>query len=173
MNTANVESGANVRSTKLIVWIITMTEQPFEKNVRALGQTAYHERGPSAPSCFVHGNPTSSYIWRNVIPALEGQCRLIALDLIGMGDSEKLPDVSPDTYRLVTHRDYLWVLIDNVIGPHEQILFVAHDWCAVLAFDWANNHLERVRGFAYMETIVRPFTPADRESELGPTFRTL
>jgi haloalkane dehalogenase len=119
-----------------------MTEQPLEKKtVRALGRRmAYHERGTGAPILFLHGNPTSSYIWRNVIPALEGQGRLIALDLIGMGDSEKLSEVTPDTYRLTTHRDYLKTFIDAVIGSDEEILFVGHDWGAVLAFDWANHH---------------------------------
>src|SRR5262249_45217810 len=131
------------------------------------------KRGTGAPILFLHGNPTSSYIWRNVIPALEGQGRLIALDLIGMGDSEKLSEVTPDTYRLTTHRDYLKAFIDAVIGLDEKILFVGHDWGAVLAFDWANHHRDRVRGLAYMETIVRPFTPTDKGSELGPTFMVL
>jgi haloalkane dehalogenase len=87
-----------------------MTEQPLEKKtVKALGhKIAYHERGAGAPILFLHGNPTSSYIWRNVMPELEGQGRLIAPDLIGMGDSEKLPDVTPDSHRFTTHRDHLW-----------------------------------------------------------------
>src|SRR5713101_1888109 len=152
-----------------------MTEQPLEKKaVRALGRTmAYHARGTGAPILFLHGNPTFSYIWRNVIPALEGQGSLIAPDLIGMGDSEKLPDVLPDTYRFTTHRDHLWAFIDALIGSHEKILLVVHDWGAALGFDWANHHRDRVRGIAYMEAIVRPFTPADGSTKLGPTFMAL
>jgi haloalkane dehalogenase len=152
-----------------------MTEQPLEKKtVRVLGrQMAYHERGPGAPILFLHGNPTSSYIWRNVMPALEAQGRLIAPDLIGMGDSEKLLDVLPDTYRFTTHRRHLWAFIDVVIGLQEKVLLVVHDWGAALGFDWANHHRDRVRGIAYMETIVRPFTLADGSSKLRPVLEAL
>ncbi len=117
---------------------------------------AYHARGEGAPVLFLHGNPTSSYLWRDVIPELEGRGRLIAPDLIGMGDSAKLPDVGPDTYRYTTHRDFLWAFIDAVIGKDESVVLVVHDWGSALGFDWANHHRDRVRGIAYMEAIVRP-----------------
>jgi len=135
-----------------------MTEQPLTKNtVDVLGRRmAYHERGAGAPVVFLHGNPTSSYLWRDVIPELEGRGRLIAPDLIGMGDSAKLENPGPDTYRFVTHRDYLAGFIDAVIEPEQKILFVVHDWGSALGFDWANHHRDRVRGIAYMEGIVRP-----------------
>ena len=135
-----------------------MTEQPLaKKTVDVLGRRmAYHERGEGAPVVFLHGNPTSSYLWRDVIPELEGCGRLIAPDLIGMGDSAKLENPGPDTYRFVTHREYLAGFIDAVIGPTEAILFVIHDWGSALGFDWANQHRDRVRGIAYMEAIVRP-----------------
>jgi haloalkane dehalogenase len=135
-----------------------MTEQPLtKKTVDVLGRRmAYHERGEGAPVVFLHGNPTSSYLWRDVIPELEGRGRLIAPDLIGMGDSAKLENPGPDTYRFVTHREYLGGFIDAVIGPNENILFVIHDWGSALGFDWANQHRDRVRGIAYMEGIVRP-----------------
>ena len=135
-----------------------MTEQPLaKKTVDVLGRRmAYHERGEGAPVVFLHGNPTSSYLWRDVIPELEGYGRLIAPDLIGMGDSAKLENPGPDTYRFVTHREYLAGFIDAVIGPTEAILFVIHDWGSALGFDWANQHRDRVRGIAYMEAIVRP-----------------
>ena len=96
-----------------------MTEQPLKKKtVDVLGsQMAYHERGDGAPVLLLHGNPTSSYLWRDVIPELEGRGRLIAPDLIGMGDSAKLQNPGPDTYRFVTHRKYLAGFIDAVIGP--------------------------------------------------------
>lgn len=152
-----------------------MTEQPLEKKtVSTLGsKMAYHERGAGAPILFLHGNPTSSYIWRNVIPELETLGHLIAPDMIGMGDSEKLPDVKPDSYRFTTHRYHLWAFIDAVIGTHEKVLLVGHDWGGSLGFDWANHHRDRVRGFAYMETIVRPFTPADGASRLRPMLEAL
>jgi len=137
-----------------------VTEQPLtKKTVDVLGsKMAYHVRGEGSPVLFLHGNPTSSYLWRDVIPELEGCGRLIAPDLIGMGDSDKLPHPGPDTYRFTTHRKYLWAFIDAVIGPAESIVLVVHDWGSALGFDWANHHRERVRGIAYMEAIVRPFS---------------
>ena len=103
-----------------------MTETPLaKKTVDVLGaRMAYHERGEGAPVLFLHGNPTSSYLWRDVIGELEGHGRLIAPDLIGMGDSEKLPNPAPDTYCFTTHRQYLAGFIDAVIGPSEPITFV-------------------------------------------------
>jgi haloalkane dehalogenase len=100
-----------------------MTEQPLTKNtVDVLGsRIAYHERGEGAPVLLLHGNPTSSYLWRNVIPQLEGRGRLIAPDLIGMGDSAKLPNPGPDTYRFATHRQYLAGFIEAVIGPAQGL----------------------------------------------------
>jgi haloalkane dehalogenase len=135
-----------------------MTETPLaKKTVDVLGaRMAYHERGEGAPVLFLHGNPTSSYLWRDVIPELDGLGRLIAPDLIGMGDSAKLPNPGPDTYRFTTHRDYLGAFIDAVIGPTESLVFVVHDWGSALGFDLANAHRSRVRGIAYMEGIVRP-----------------
>jgi haloalkane dehalogenase len=135
-----------------------MTETPLaKKTVDVLGaRMAYHERGEGAPVLFLHGNPTSSYLWRDVIPELDGLGRLIAPDLIGMGDSAKLPDPGPDTYRFTTHRDHLGAFIDAVIGPAESLVLVVHDWGSALGFDWANRHRDRVRGIAYMEGIVRP-----------------
>jgi len=135
-----------------------MSEQPLsKKTVDVLdSRMAFHERGEGAPILFLHGNPTSSYLWRDVMPALEARGRLIAPDLIGMGDSGKLPNPGPDTYRFVTHQKYLAAFIDAVIGSREKILFVIHDWGSALGFDWANHHRDRVRGIAYMEGIVRP-----------------
>ena len=135
-----------------------MTEAPLaKKTVDVLGrQIAYHARGEGQPIVFLHGNPTSSYLWRDVIPELEGSGRLIAPDLIGMGDSEKLPDPGPDTYTFATHRDFVGAFIDAVIGKAEPVVLVVHDWGSALGFDWANRHRERVRGIAYMEAIVRP-----------------
>jgi haloalkane dehalogenase len=117
---------------------------------------------------FLHGNPTSSYLWRDVIPELEGYGRLIAPDLAGMGDSAKLPNPGADTYRFTTHRKYLEAFIDAVIGSKESaeqsIVLVVHDWGSALGFDWASHHRDRVRGIAYMEAIVRPMASWDEWS---------
>jgi haloalkane dehalogenase len=151
-----------------------MTEQPLTKQtVDVLGQgIAYHERGEGAPILFLHGNPTSSYLWRDVIPELEGVGRLIAPDLIGMGDSAKLPHPGPDSYRFTTHRDFLWGFIDAVIPASESVVLVVHDWGSALGFDWANQHRERLRGIAYMEGIVRPIAGWDEWSAAAtPVFQ--
>jgi haloalkane dehalogenase len=143
-----------------------MTETPLaKKTVDVLGaRMAYHERSEGTPVLFLHGNPTSSYLWRDVIPELTGLGRLIAPDLIGMGDSAKLPNPGPDTYRFTTHRDYLGAFIDAVIGRTESLVLVVHDWGSALGFDWANRHRDRVSGIAYMEGIVRPVASWDEWS---------
>jgi haloalkane dehalogenase len=143
-----------------------MTETPLaKKSVDVLGfSMAYHERGEGAPVLFLHGNPTSSYLWRDVIPELEGCGRLIAPDLIGMGDSAKLPNPAADTYRFTTHRKFLAAFIDAVVGPAASIVFVVHDWGSALGFDWSNHHRGRISGIAYMEAIVRPIASWDEWS---------
>jgi haloalkane dehalogenase len=143
-----------------------MSEQPLTKTTVDVldSRMAYHARGEGRPVLFLHGNPTSSYLWRDVIPELEGFGRLIAPDLIGMGDSAKLPNPGPDTYRFATHRKYLAAFIDAVIGPSEPVVLVVHDWGSALGFDWANHHRDRVRGITYMEGIVRPIASWDEWS---------
>ena len=116
---------------------------------------AHVESGEGDPVLFLHGNPTSSYLWREVMAAMAGAGRLLAPDLIGMGDSDKLDDPGPDSYRFVEHRDYLDAWIDAVV-PEGRITLVIHDWGSALGFDWARRNRERVRAIAYMEAIVRP-----------------
>jgi haloalkane dehalogenase len=143
---------------------MALRTEPFAKNhVRVAGKRmAYVELGEGEPVfLFLHGNPTSSYLWRHVMPELAGLGHCIAPDLIGMGDSDKLDDPGPLTYRFATHRDFLWGFIEAVIGPERPIVLVAHDWGSALAFDWANQHRERVLGIAYMEAIVRPLAWAE------------
>ena len=118
---------------------------------------AYVEVGEGRPVVFLHGNPTSSFLWRDVMPHVEGRGRLIAPDLVGMGDSAKLEPSGPDRYRFVEHRRYLDALLDG-IGVADGVVFVAHDWGSALAFDWANRRRDRVAGIAYMEAIVCPVT---------------
>jgi haloalkane dehalogenase len=118
-------------------------------------EMAYVEAGQGDPIVFLHGNPTSSYLWRNVIPHLEPLGRCIAPDLIGMGDSDKLPDSGPESYRFVEQRRYLDALLE-ALDVRERVTLVVHDWGSGLGFDWANRHREAVRGIAYMEAIVGP-----------------
>lgn len=127
---------------------------PLEKSsVIADGQRmAYHERGTGEAVVFLHGNPTSSYLWRNVIPHVEPYARCLAPDLIGMGDSSKLEDPGSGSYRFVEHRRYLDAWMDEVF-PGDRITLVVHDWGSSLGFDWARRHPERVAGIAYMEAI--------------------
>ncbi|GAA4995917.1 haloalkane dehalogenase [Actinopolymorpha pittospori] len=132
-------------------------EFPYQKQRRqVLGrEMAYVEVGEGDPIVLLHGNPTSSYLWRNVLPHLQPRGRCIAPDLIGMGDSDKLPDSGPGSYRFVEHRRYLDALLE-ALGVHERVTLVVHDWGSALGFDWANRHREAVKGIAYMEAIVRP-----------------
>ncbi len=118
---------------------------------------AYVEVGEGDPIVFLHGNPTSSYLWRNIIPHATGLGRCIAPDLIGMGDSEKLEDSGPDRYGFVEHREYLDRFLE-ALGVDENVILVIHDWGSVLGFDWANRHRDAVRGICYMEALVRPLT---------------
>jgi len=121
---------------------------------------AYVDEGEGDPIVFLHGNPTSSYLWRNVLPHLEGQGRLIAPDLIGMGDSDPLPDSGPGRYRFVEHREYLDALLEQ-LEVRENVTLVIHDWGSALGFDWARRHPDAVKGIAYMEGIVRPIPVED------------
>jgi haloalkane dehalogenase len=140
---------------------MTSVAEPKKKSDIVHGRSmAYVETGTGDPIVFLHGNPTSSYLWRNVLPHLEGLGRRIAPDLIGMGDSEKLPDSGPESYRFVEHRRYLDGLLD-ALGVSERVTIVGHDWGSALGFDWANRHRDRVKGIAYMEAIVRPLAWAE------------
>lgn len=116
---------------------------------------AHVETGRGDPILFLHGNPTSSFLWRDVMAALEGCGRLIAPDLIGCGDSDKLPDSGPGRYTIAEHATYLDAWIDAVV-PDGKITLVIHDWGGALGFNWARRNPDRVRGIAYMETIIRP-----------------
>jgi haloalkane dehalogenase len=116
---------------------------------------AYIDEGEGDAIVFQHGNPTSSYLWRNVMPHVEGLGRLIACDLIGMGGSDKLDGSGPDRYHYAEQRDYLFKLWDD-LDLGDRVIFVVHDWGSALGFDWANQHRDRVAGIAYMEAIAMP-----------------
>ena len=129
-----------------------------KKHIEVNGKSmAYIDVGEGDPIVFLHGNPTSSYLWRNIMPFAEGLGRCIAPDLIGMGDSEKLDDPGPDSYQFVEHREYLDGILE-ALGVNQNVLLVIHDWGSALGFDWANRHRDAVRGICYMEALVRPVT---------------
>ena len=135
--------------------MISAKEHP-KKTVSVNGKTmSYVEMGEGDPIVFQHGNPTSSYLWRNIMPHLADQSRCIAIDLIGMGDSDKLEDSGPERYTFAEHREYLNGALD-ALGVTSNVTWVIHDWGSALGFDWANRNREAVMGIAYMEGIVRP-----------------
>jgi len=137
---------------------ISAAERHPKRRASVLGlEMAYVEVGSGDPIVLQHGNPTSSYLWRNVIPHLAELGRCIAPDLIGMGDSAKLPGSGPDRYTFAEHRRYFDALLDQ-LGVRENATLVLHDWGSALGFDWARRHPHAVRGIAYMEAIVRPLT---------------
>lgn len=129
----------------------------FRKNFREVFglRMAYVEAGEGDPIVFLHGNPASSYLWRNMIPYAQRFGRCIAPDLIGMGDSGKLPDSGPESYTFFEHRRYLDELLEQ-LDVRRNAVFVVHDWGAALGFDWAMRHPGAVRGIAHMEGIVKP-----------------
>ncbi|WP_425063581.1 haloalkane dehalogenase [Pyruvatibacter mobilis] len=136
---------------------ISTAEHP-KKTVTVKGKTmSYVEMGEGDPIVFLHGNPTSSYLWRNIMPHLKGLGRCIAPDLIGMGDSEKLDNPGPDSYTFAQHREYLDGVLD-ALGVTGNVVLVIHDWGSALGFDWANRHRDAVQGIVYMEGIVKPMT---------------
>ena len=137
--------------------MISAKELP-KQTLTVKGKTmSYVEMGEGDPIVFQHGNPTSSYLWRNVMPHLQDQGRCIAIDLIGMGDSDKLADSGPDRYTLLEHREYFEGALE-ALGVNDRVTFVIHDWGSALGFDWANRHRDAVIGIAYMEAIVKPVT---------------
>ncbi len=125
------------------------------KRVDVLGTwIAYRDSGTGRPVVFLHGNPTSSYLWRNVIPPVEAAGRCLAPDLAGMGESGESRTEGADRYTFADHARHLDAWFD-ALGVEGAVL-VGHDWGGALGFDWAARHPDRVAGLVYMETIVRP-----------------
>jgi haloalkane dehalogenase len=134
---------------------------------------AYIERGEGHPIVFIHGNPTSSFLWRNVMPHVEAAGRrLIVPDQMGMGDSDKIPADERDRYRLASQIRYMDAFMDAVVGSEPRTL-VLHDWGGAVGFDWAYRHQKRVRAIAYMETFVAPLTLDDLPVSFHPTLKAV
>jgi len=129
-----------------------------KKTIEVLGKRmAYVEMGEGDPIIFQHGNPTSSYLWRNIMPHVKNLGRCIAIDLIGMGDSEKLENSGPDRYTLKEHQQYLYAAFE-ALGVKQNVTFVIHDWGSALGFAWAQQNPDSVKGICYMEAILMPMT---------------
>ena len=147
--------------------------QPYGrlKHAEVLGTTmAYVDEGEGDAIVFQHGNPTSSYLWRNVMPHLEGLGRLVACDLVGMGSSGKLEDSGPGRYHYAEQREHLSALWDS-LDLGDNIVLVLHDWGTALGFDWANQHRDRAAGIAFMEGNVKPVTWDDFPKSVRPVFQ--
>lgn len=130
---------------------------PYEKRfIEVNGQKmAYVEHGAGDPVIFLHGNATSSYMWRNIMPHMEGMGRLIALDNIGQGDSARLPNSGPDTYTLAEHQTYIDGALEVLgVSGSQNVTFVMHDWGGPLGMTWAHRHTDRIKGLAYAEVLV-------------------
>ena len=133
---------------------ISTEETSYRKYLAVLGTTmAYVDAGAGDPIVFLHGNPTPSYLWRNIIPHLLPFGRCLAPDYVGMGNSGAAPD---GRYRLVDHQRYLDAWFET-LGLDRNVILVVHDWGSALGFSWAQRHPERVKAIVYMEAIVRPF----------------
>ena len=134
---------------------ISVNDSHPRKRITAGGvDISYVDTGSGNPIVFLHGNPTSSYLWRNIIPHLEFSGRCLAPDLMGMGESGSSPNGS---YRFADHSALLDQWFEDM-GLTSNVTLVIHDWGSALGFHWAKRHSERVKGLVYMEAIVRPVT---------------
>jgi len=133
---------------------------------------AWLEVGAGDPIVFLHGNPTSSYLWRDVIPHVAHLGRCLAPDLVGFGHSGKLEPSGPDRYHFAEQRRHLDAWLE-LAGVRERAVLVLHDWGSVLGFDWARRHAERVAGIAYLEAVVRSVRAADLPPGSAPLFEAL
>ena len=146
---------------------ITLKKQTISINNKNI---AYAESGSGDPIIFLHGNPTSSYLWRNITPHLESQGRCICIDLIGMGDSDKLDNPDENSYQFEEHYHYVNAAIESLTNG-ENTTFVIHDWGSALGFNWCYHNPDSVKGIAYMEAIVKEMTWEDWGDEAKGIFQ--
>jgi len=133
---------------------------------------AYVDEGKGDILLFLHGNPTSSYLWRNIIKNLKSKYRCIAPDLIGMGDSDKLDNVNVDSYTFKEHKFWLNTFLSNILSK-EKVILVIHDWGSALGFDYSRENPEKVKGIVYMEAIVCPLTWDDWPENAKNVFKLM
>src|SRR5262249_54351185 len=143
--------------------------QPRQRRRVLDSEMAYVDTGAGDPVVFLHGNPTSSYLWRNVIPPVARRSRCPAPDLVGMGDSGQSP---AGAYRFRDHPPPpdAWF---EALGLDRRVALVLHDWGSALGFHWAHRHPERVRAVAYMEAIVQPLAWTDWPETARKIFQAL
>ena len=146
---------------------ITLKKQKISINNKNI---AYVESGSGDPIIFLHGNPTSSYLWRNITPHLESQGRCICIDLIGMGDSDKLDNPDENSYQFEEHYHYVNAAIESLTNG-ENITFVIHDWGSALGFNWCYHNPDSIKGIAYIEAIVKEMTWEDWRDEAKGIFQ--
>jgi haloalkane dehalogenase len=133
---------------------ISTEDISYRKYLSVLGvDIAYVDVGVGDPIVFLHGNPTPSYLWRNIIPHALPFGRCLAPDYVGMGNSGAAPDGG---YRFVDHQRYIDAWFD-ALQINRNVILVLHDWGSALGFSWAQRHPDRVKAIVYMESIVRPF----------------
>jgi len=143
-----------------------------QQHVEVFGTSmAYLSSGTGDPIVFLHGNPTSSFLWRDIISRLDGHGHCFAPDLLGMGASRPA-DTAGVSYRFIDHRRHLDRLLER-LGIDDRVTFVGHDWGGVLATDWARRHPDHVRGIAYLETLVAPVTWDSANAPDPAVFRRL
>jgi len=153
---------------------VTIDTQPLSLTSTTVNgrRMAYHDSGRGEICVLLHGNPTSSYLWRNIAPLLTTQARCLVPDLIGMGESEKLPGDNPDRYSFFTHLDFIDQLLQQLV-PQGRVTLVLHDWGSALGFEWARRNPERVAGIAYMEAIVMSLSWEQWPEQSRPVFEGL
>ena len=151
--------------------MISDEERYPKKKANVLGYNmSYVDEGSGDPIVLLHGNPTSSYLWRNIIPHLSDLGRCVAPDLIGMGDSDKLKSSGPDSYSFIEHRKYLDALLEE-IGVTENVTWVVHDWGSALGIDWSYRHQGRVKGIVYMEALLFHYVWSDWPEDARKIFQ--
>jgi haloalkane dehalogenase len=160
----------NGETTNLSEPVIPAADQLHRKRIQVLdSEMSYVDVGQGDPVVFLHGNPTSSYLWRNIIPWLSGYRRCLAPDLVGMGQSGKSPGRN---YQFIDHAAYLDAWFDS-LGLKENITLVLHDWGSALGFYRACRHPEQIKAIAYMEAIVQPRRWEDFPDGRDAIFRVL
>ena len=152
----------NTEPVDITTMVENITTPRYKKKFKSvLGcKMAYIDEGIGDPIVFLHGNPTSSFLWRNVMPHLEGRGRLIAIDMIGMGDSEAIPNATTDNYTLAENSKYTFALLE-ALEVHEKVTLVLHDWGSGVGFHWANQNQDKVKAIAFMEAIPTTFPTWD------------
>lgn len=160
------------RSKLIAAFELLFSKCRYEKKmVEVKGKNmAYIEIGKGDPIVFVHGNPTYSYMWRNVIPHCEQLGRIIVPDLIGMGDSDKLDNSGPGSYLVPEQIEYFDGFLEAV-GVKQKVTFVVHSWGGVIGASWAERHKDQMKGFAFMEAPLSPDTTSGFSDEKKAGFK--